>query len=117
MVGFAAVELDQPRTHASHPVPDHVDRDAVQPGALLQFPYASRRVGAQSAVGAEEGVLRHLFGIVAVAGHREARREDAVLVLAHHPLEEVVDALHHTPMNTAHCDSVAAAGTIIRRRL
>jgi hypothetical protein len=86
--------------HAAHTVPDHVDGDAVQPGTLLQFPYSFWRVSAKSAIRAQKSVLRHLFGIVAVAGHRQARREYAVLVLMHHPLEELVKALHHTHHNT-----------------
>ncbi len=117
MVGLAAVELNQSRVHAAHTVPDHVDGDAVQPGALLQFPYSFWRVSAESAIGAQESVLRHLFGIVAVARHRKARSEDAVFVLMHHPLEEVVDAFHHAPMNTIDGDSVAARGTMMPRRL
>src|SRR6266849_6552419 len=116
VVGLAAVELNQSRVHTAHPVPDHVDGDAVQPGTLLQFPYPFWRVGAKSVIRAQECVLGHLFRIVAVARHRQACGEYAVLVLPHHPLEEVVDALHHTPMNTSD-NRFVATGTMMPPRL
>jgi hypothetical protein len=35
-----------------------------------------------------------------VAGQREAQREDAVLVLMHHPLEQALSAVHHSQQDT-----------------
>src|SRR5260370_8004919 len=89
VVGLAAVELNQSRVHAAHPVPDHVDGDAVQPGTLLQFPYSFRRVGAKSAIRAQESVLRHLFGIVAVAPHPHAPPDNAGPVVVPPPPQNV----------------------------
>jgi hypothetical protein len=34
--------------------------------------------------------------VMPVAGQREAQREDAVLVLMHHPLEQALSAVHHS---------------------
>src|SRR5260370_3288330 len=97
MVRLASVELHEPWLDAPHPVPDHVDRDSVEPGSLLQVSDAFGRVGRERAIGADEGVLGHILGIMAIAGHRQAGGEDSVLVLVHHPLEKVIDAWHHSP--------------------
>ncbi len=97
MVRLAAVQLHEPWLDASHPVPDHVDCDSVEPGTLLQVSDAFGRVGRERAIGADECVLGHILRIVAIAGHRQAGGEDSVLVLVHHPLEKMIDARHHSP--------------------
>src|SRR5260370_7395335 len=101
VVGLAAVELNQSRVHAAHPVPDHVDGDAVQPGTLLQFPYSFRRVGAKSAIRAQESVLRHLFGIVAVSRPCPAPRHTYLLFIRHHSPHHVPPHPHPTTPHTS----------------
>src|SRR2546428_12419569 len=75
MVGLAAVQLDDAGFHAPNPVPDHVDRDLVQPGPLFQLAEAFRRIGGKRAVRTQEGVLSHLLRIVAYAGDGPAHPE------------------------------------------
>ena len=96
-VRLAAVELDQARTHAPHSVAHDVDRDTVQPGPLFQVAYALGRVRGQGAVGPHESVLRHVLGVVPVAGEREAQSVNAVLVVPHQTLEDTVGPLHQLP--------------------
>ncbi len=95
VIGLASVELNQSRPHSPVPVANNVDRDLVQPGALLQVPDPFRRVRDERPVGAQKRVLRDLFGIHPVAGQGVAQRVDAVLVLSHHPLEDALRGFHH----------------------
>ncbi len=94
---LAAVELDEPRTDAPDAVAEDVDRDPVQPLPLLELANPLGRIRHQRAIGAQEGVLRHLLGVVPVAGEREPEREDPVLVLSHHPLEAALGRVHQSP--------------------
>src|SRR5207249_4162324 len=100
-VGLAAVELDQPRPHAPHAVADHVDRDPVQPGTLLELAYALGRVPGERFVGAQKRVLRHLLGVMPVAGQRQPERVDPVLVVPDEALEDALRTFHRPPKHTS----------------
>src|SRR5450759_4943679 len=100
MVGLAAVQLDQAGPDPAHAIANHVQRDAMEPGLLLELPDAIGRISDQRSVGAQEGVLRDLFSVVTVARQRESQGEDTVLVLVHHPLEQALSAVHHSPQHT-----------------
>src|SRR5690348_16545929 len=95
--GLAAVELDQPRLDAAHAIAHDVDRDPVQPGLRLELAHPLGRVAHERPIGTQERVLGHVFGVVPVAGQREAQREDPVLVLADQALEDTLRTFHRLP--------------------
>src|SRR5438034_5398294 len=116
-VGLAAVELDQPRPHAPYTVADHVDRDPVQPGTLLELPDALGRVPGERFVGAQERVLRHIFGVVPVAGQRQPERVDPVLVVPDQALEDALRTFHRPPKHASLPPGCKRSGTMMRRQV
>src|SRR5450759_32755 len=99
VVWLAPIQLDQARPHAPRSVAHHVECDPVQPGFLPQLPDPVGRICDERAIRAQERVLGDLFGVVAIACQGEAEREDPVLVLMHHPLEQALSAVHHSPQH------------------
>src|ERR1700693_5441665 len=78
---------------AAKAVSRHVQGDLVEPGLQGESAYALARIGLQRPVGAHEGVLRDLFGVLAPSGEAQGEGVEAVLVRADQPLERAVEVL------------------------
>ena len=114
---LAAVQLDHPRTRPPVPVAGHVHGDPVQPRPLLQVANALRRIPHQRPVGAEQRVLGDLLGIVPVASQGVAERIQSILVVVHHPLKDVLHAIHRSLLTRIRRPGLQAIGTAPQPRL
>jgi hypothetical protein len=76
---------------APDPVAAQVDDDRRQPGPQPQLADPLRLVAAERAIGADQGVLGHLLGVVRVAQHAQGDRVAPVHVRLDEVLERAVE--------------------------
>src|SRR5215471_5046779 len=79
------------RLFRSQEVERPIDRDPVKPGAQVRAQLES----SQTFVGAKEGLLDDLFGVLPVAGHAVGHAKDAARVALHQQAECVPIAGQH----------------------
>src|SRR5712691_1226621 len=111
---LAPVQLEQPRTRPPVPVAGHVHGDPVQPRPLLQLADALGRIPDQRPIAAQQRVLRDLLRVMPVAGQCVAERVESILVVVHHALKDVLDAIHRSLLTRTGRSGLQAIGTAIR---